>query len=85
VKGRETMTKNEVLIYGMIVEADIFEEGHGTNEDDEKRVRALLFKTYGVTEESPVEELEKTDKILDEDKKKLAKEFREKAINFLRE
>lgn len=77
------MTKSEVLIFGMLLQADIFQDGHGTTENDNELLQNLLFKTYGVTEESFDAELVKADELMQEDKKKLVEEYRKKAMIFL--
>ena len=77
------MSKDDVLIYGMIIQADIFEDGHGTSEEDEKLLKSGLLNAYGATEETSEEELKRIDELLEEDKKKLLLTYREKVKLFL--
>lgn len=77
------MSKNDVLIFGMILQADIFEDSHGTNEEDEQLLTDSLMKAYNTSEDASDEEMITLEKHLEEDKKKLVLEFREKLTSYL--
>ena len=71
------MSKKDVLIFGMIVQADIFKEGHGTLKDDHDLLQSAVLKAYGASEDMPESELITLDSIYEKDKKELTKEFRD--------
>lgn len=80
------MSKNDVLIFGMILQADIFEnDGHETMEEDEQLLSNSLLKVYGASEAVTDEEMITLEKQLQDDKKKLILEFREKVSAYLKE
>lgn len=76
------MTKEEVLIYGMIIQADIFKDGHGTTEKDEELHQKALFEVYGVKNDMSKEELEKLQDELENDKKELLERYRSIASSY---
>lgn len=77
------MTKEEVLIYGMIVEADIFVDGHGTTDEDEDLNHKALLKVYGITSNTSDEEKKRKQEEFETDQKELVKKYRKKALDFL--
>lgn len=79
------MSKNDVLIFGMLLQADIFEnDGHGIMEEDEQLLKDSLLKAYGASEVVTDEEMTILEKQLQDVKKKLVLEYREKVKAYLK-
>lgn len=72
------MNKEDVLLFGLMLQADIFVDGIGTIKDDEMLYRNAALKIYGVSDESSEEEIETAEQALKEDVKELVKSFRNK-------
>lgn len=77
------MNKKDILLFGMMLEADIYVDGIGTTEGDEELIKKALFKVYGATESSTEEQLEKLQEELEQDNKLLVIEYREKIKQYL--
>lgn len=73
------MTKEEVILYGMIIES----EGHRTTTQDEELLRKALFKAYGAKEDATEEELKTLQHELEQHTQAVVDNFREKARSFL--
>ena len=68
--------KKDLLLFGAILESDIYDDGYGITEDDERLLRVALMKVYGVCESDSAERKEEADAIVFEDMKKLVVETR---------
>ena len=82
-KGMITLNKKDVLIFGMILEADMYKEGFGTTKEDEKLLRKALQKVYKVSDDSSEEIKDKTEEQFEKDQKDLTIEYRRKVEKFL--
>lgn len=63
-------------MFGLMIEADMFEDGIGTTKEDEDLFREVSLKVYGLTNESTDEEFEKAEEVQMQDVKNLVKVFR---------
>jgi len=77
------MKLNDLLIFGMILQADIFEDGHGTTKEDEVLMQKALMKYFDMTEDAPIEEKNAIDAKLERCAKELTETFRLKIQEFL--
>jgi len=77
------MTKTEILLYGALLESDMYADGYGSTDEDTELLQKALKKIYGVTEETPEEDVWKVEKQMNEDMKKLVIEFRSKVTKYL--
>lgn len=75
------MTKEEVIVYGMIIES----EGHRTTNQDQELLRKALLKAFGAKEDASEEELQTLQNELEQHTQTLFENFREKARSFLNE
>ena len=78
----KAMTKTEVLLYGALLESDIYADGYGSTEEDTELLQNALKKIYGVTEETS-EDAIKAENQIHEDMKNLVVELRSKAREYL--
>jgi len=79
------MTKTEVLLYGALLESDMYEDGYGSTDDDAKLLRSALQKIYGISEDASDEVKENAESVMQNDMKSLVMELREKVANFISE
>ena len=77
------MDKNEVLLFSVLLESDMFAGGYGTTEEDARLLHGALKKIYNVADDTPDEELKSADKQMYEDIKNLVIEMREKFKQYL--
>ena len=76
------MTKTEILLYGALLESDMYADGYGSTEEDAELLQKALMKVYGVTDKNS-EEASKADDQIYEDMKNLVVELRSKAKEYL--
>lgn len=77
------MTKKEALIYAVLINGDIYKDGYGTTNEDEKLLNKILKTMYNITENSSDDDKIKADNQIEEDIKALVIEYRGKAIKLL--
>jgi len=77
------MTKTDVLLYGALLESDMYADGYGSTDEGTELLQKALKKLYGVTEETPEEDVWKVEKQMNEDMKKLVIDFRGKMKDYL--
>jgi len=77
------MTKATILLYGALLESDMYEDGYGSTEEDVEILQKALKKIYGVTEETSEEDVLRVEEQMNEDMKKLVIEFRAKINEYL--
>jgi len=53
------MTKTEILIYGALLESDMYTDGYGSTDEDTELLKKALKKIYGVAEGVSEEDLKK--------------------------
>jgi len=79
----KTITKTDILLYGALLESDMYADGYGSTDEDTKLLQKALKKIYGVTEETSEEDVWKVEKQMNEDMKKLVIDFRSKMTEYL--
>ena len=79
------MTKTDILLYGALLESDMYVDGYGSTDEDEELLHKALKKVYGVTDNSSYEDKLKADKEMDNDLRNLVIELREKVTKFVEE
>jgi len=80
-----TMTKTDILLYGALLESDMYADGYGSTDEDVELLQKALKKVYGVEEGVSHDVLEKAEEQMQSDIKKLVIEFRNKMTEYLRE
>lgn len=78
------LKKKEILIFGVLLQGDIFVDGYGTTEEDHELMKEALKKAYNVDDSTPEEIKENMDEEIEEDMKKLLVEYRNKMVEFLK-
>ena len=78
------MTKTEILLYGALLESDMYTDGYGSTDEDTELLQKALKKIYGVIEGDPRDILEKAEEQMKNDLKDLVIEFRGKMEEYLR-
>jgi len=78
------MTKTDILLYGALLESDMYADGYGSTDEDTELLQKALKKIYGVTEEASRDVLEKAEEQMKNDLKDLVIEFRGKMEEYLR-
>jgi len=76
------MTKTDILLYGALLESDMYADGYGSTKEDTKLLQKALMKVYGVSDTN-LEEALKAEEQIHEDMKKLVVEFRFKINEYL--
>jgi len=77
------MTKTEILLYGALLESDMYADGYGSTDEDTELLQKALKKTYGVTEGASRDVLEKAEEQMKSDLINLVIEFRGKMAEYL--
>lgn len=79
------MTKNDILLYGALLESDMYadEYSYGSTGEDTELLQKALKKVYGVTENTSEEDALKAEKQMINDVKNLIIEFRNKISEYL--
>jgi len=77
------MTKTDILLYGALLESDMYSDGYGSTDEDTELLQKALKKIYGVTEETSEEDVWKVEKQMNDDIKKLVIEFRGRVSEYL--
>jgi len=78
------MTKTDILLYGSLLESDMYAVGYDSTDEDTELLQKALKKIYGVTEETSKEDQLKVEDQIDEDLRNLVIEFRDKVIEYLK-
>lgn len=55
--GKSKLNKKDVMMFGLIMEADLSEDGFGTTYEDYQIYRKAFLEAYGITDDSPVEKV----------------------------
>jgi len=79
------MTKTEILLYGALLQCDMYEDGYGSTNEDVELLQKALKKVYDVTEETSEEYILKVEGKMNDDMKKLVVEFRNRVTEYLSE
>jgi len=69
------MTKTDILLYGALLESDMYADGYGSTDKDTELLQKALMKVYGVADKNS-EKAVKAEKQIKEDMKKLVVEYR---------
>ena len=77
------MTKTDILLYGALLESDMYADGYGSTDEDTELLQKALKKTYGVTEDDSRDILEKAEEQMKNDLMSLVIEFRSKVTEYL--
>ena len=77
------MTKTEILLYGTLLESDMYTDGYGSTDEDTELLQRALKKTYGVTEGALQDVLLKAEEQMKSDLINLVIEFRGKIVEYL--
>lgn len=81
-KESSTMSKEEVLTFGLILEAGDWVNEIETTEEDLELYRKAAYKVYGLTEKSAPEDFELAEEKQKEDLNLLLEPFRDKLREF---
>jgi len=79
------MTKTDILLYGALIESDMYSDGYGSTDEDTELLQKALKKIYGVTEGDSRDVLEKAEEQMKSDLVSLVVEFRGKMSEYLGE
>jgi len=79
------MTKTDILLYGALLESDMYSDGYGSTDEDTELLQKALKKVYGVGEGTSEEDVLKVEEQMNEDMKKLIIKFRDKIAEYLGE
>jgi len=77
------MTKTEILLYGALLESDMYSDGYGSTDEDTELLQKALKKIYGVTEGDSRNVLEKAEEQMKSDLMSLVVEFRCKMVEYM--
>jgi len=77
------MTKTDILLYGALLESDMYADGYGSTDEDTELLQKALKKIYGVTEGASRDILEKAEEQMKGDLMSLVVEFRGKMAEYL--
>ena len=80
----KTMTKTDILLYGALLESDMYVDGYGSTDEDTELLQKALKKIYGVTEGDSRDVLEKAEEQMKSYLMNLVIEFRCKIVEYLR-
>jgi len=78
-----TMTKTDILLYGALLESDMYADGYGSTDEDSELLQKALKKIYGVTEGDSRDILEKAEEQMKSDLMSLVVELRGKIAEYL--
>jgi len=78
------MTKTEILLYGALLESDMYADGYGSTEEDTELLQKALMKVYGVIDKTS-EDAVKAENQIHEDMKNLVVELRSRVKEYLGE
>jgi len=76
------MTKTEILLYGALLESDMYADGYGSTDEDTELLQKALKKVYRVTDKTS-EDAVKAEEQIHEDMKNLVIELRSKVKEYL--
>jgi len=76
------MTKTEILLYGALLESDMYVDGYGSTDEDTELLQKALMKVYGVTDKTSDDAVKAGDQ-MHEDLKSLVVELRNKVAEYL--
>jgi len=79
------MTKTDILLYGALLESDMYADGYGSTDKDTELLQKVLKKIYGVTGMDSRDVLEKAEEQMKGDLMNLVIEFRGKIVEYLGE
>lgn len=71
-----TLTKKDILLYGALLESDMYVDGYGSTDEDTVLLKKALKKVYGIGSEFTSDEEAACEKQLNEDLKALVVEMR---------
>ena len=77
------MTKTEILLYGALLESDMYADGYGSTDEDTELLQKALKKIYGITEGCSRDVLEEAKEQMKSDLISLVVEFRGKMVEYL--
>ena len=77
------MTKTDILLYGALLESDMYADGYGSTDEDTELLQKALKKVYGVTEDDSRDVLEKAEEQMNSDLMSLVVEFRGKMKEYM--
>lgn len=77
------MEKKDILLFGVLLQADIFEEGYGSTEEDGKLMETALKKAFDVENKTDEEKIA-ADIEIQEILESLLKEYREKITEYVK-
>lgn len=77
------MDIKDILIFGLMLEADIFVDGIGTTREDEDLYKQALTKWYRVKDDDAEEVLQKIDNEIMERVKELVKIYRKNVTEYI--
>ena len=77
------MTKTEILLYGALLESDMYADGYGSTDEDTELLQKALKKIYGITKGCSRDVLEKAEEQMKSDLMSLVIEFRGKMAEYL--
>jgi len=77
------MTKTEILLYGALLESDMYADGYGSTDEDTELLQKALKKIYGITEVCSRDVLEKAEEQMKSDLMSLVVEFRYKMEEYM--
>jgi len=80
-----TITKTDILLYGALLEGDMYADGYGSTDKDAELMQKALKKIYGVVEGVSEEDLLKAEEQMKNDIKNLIIEFRGEMAKYLGE
>jgi len=78
-----TITKTGVLLYGALLESDMYVDGYGSTDEDTVLLKKALKKIYGIGSEFTKDEEEACEKQLNADLKALVIEMRGLVTKFI--
>ena len=78
------MTKTDILLYGALLESDMYADGYGSTEEDTELLQKALMKVYGVIDKTS-EDAVKAENQIHEDMKNLVVELRSRVKEYLSE
>jgi len=77
------MTKTDILLYGALLESDVYVDGYGSTDEDTELLQKALKKIYGITEGCSRDVLEKAEEQMKSDLMSLVVEFRSNMVKYM--
>ena len=77
------MTKTYILLYGALLESDVYVDGYGSTDEDTELLQKALKKIYGITEGCSRDVLEKAEEQIKSDLMSLVVEFRSNMVKYM--